>query len=30
MSGRSLYTHPVHLGLGATVVAEPEFTGMDW
>ena len=26
-----LRTHPVHLGLGATALAEPEFTGsMDW
>lgn len=25
-----LSTHPVHLGLGATVVREPEFSGMDW
>ena len=27
---RSLATHPVHLGLGATVREQPEFTGMDW
>jgi len=26
----SLFTHPVHLGLGATVLPQPEFTGMDW
>ncbi len=26
----NLSTHPVHLGPGATAVAEPEFTGMDW
>lgn len=26
----SLFTHPLHLGLGATAVAQPEFTGMDW
>lgn len=27
----SLTTHPIHLGLGATAVAEPEFTGSpDW
>ena len=26
-----LSTHPIHLGLGATAVVEPEFTGeMDW
>lgn len=27
---RRLCTHPIHLGLGATAVSEPEFTGMDW
>jgi mannose-6-phosphate isomerase-like protein (cupin superfamily) len=26
----NLFTHPAHLGLGASAVAEPEFTGMDW
>jgi quercetin dioxygenase-like cupin family protein len=26
----SLFTHPAHLGLGASAVAEPEFTGMEW
>jgi mannose-6-phosphate isomerase-like protein (cupin superfamily) len=27
----ALTTHPIHLGLGATAVVEPEFTGgMDW
>ena len=27
----SLLTHPLHLGLGATAVVQPEFTGgMDW
>jgi hypothetical protein len=26
----SLFSHPVHLGLGATAVAQPDFTGMDW
>jgi quercetin dioxygenase-like cupin family protein len=26
----TLSEKPVHLGLGATVVSEPEFTGMDW
>lgn len=25
-----LSTNPVHLGLGATAVAEPPFTGMEW
>ena len=25
-----LSQNPVHLGLGATAVSEPEFTGMDW
>ena len=27
---RRLEKNPVHLGLGATVVSEPEFTGMEW
>jgi quercetin dioxygenase-like cupin family protein len=27
---RSLFTHPIHLGLGATAVEEPEFTGLEW
>jgi mannose-6-phosphate isomerase-like protein (cupin superfamily) len=26
----SLLTHPLHLGLGATVLPQPEFAGMDW
>ena len=26
----SLPTHPIHLGLGATALAQPEFSGMDW
>jgi quercetin dioxygenase-like cupin family protein len=26
----SLFSHPIHLGPGATAVAEPEFTGMEW
>ena len=26
----SLFTHPIHLGLGATAVPQPEFTGMEW
>lgn len=25
-----LSTHPIHLGLGATAVSEPAFTGMAW
>jgi hypothetical protein len=25
-----LRTHPVHLGLGATVIPQPEFAGMPW
>lgn len=27
---RKISRHPVHLGLGATAVSEPEFTGIDW
>lgn len=27
---RSLSENPVHLGLGATALAQPPFTGMDW
>jgi len=31
MNGKSILTFPVHLGLGATVVAEPAFTGdINW
>lgn len=26
----SLFTTPVHLGLGATVKVQPDFTGMEW
>ena len=26
----SLFTHPVHLGLGARALPQPEFTGMAW
>lgn len=29
-AAHSLYTHPIHLGLGATATAQPEFTGMEW
>jgi uncharacterized cupin superfamily protein len=25
-----LDTNPMHLGLGATVISEPEFTGVEW
>jgi mannose-6-phosphate isomerase-like protein (cupin superfamily) len=28
--GKSLYDFPIHLGRGASAVAEPQFTGMDW
>lgn len=27
---KSLFTHPVHLGLGATAIPQPEMTGMEW
>ena len=27
---KSLTQHPIHLGLGATAVSEPPFTGMEW
>jgi len=30
MKGKSLYDFPIHLGLGARAVAEPQFTGPDW
>jgi mannose-6-phosphate isomerase-like protein (cupin superfamily) len=26
----NLFTHPVHLGLGAKALAQPAFTGMEW
>jgi mannose-6-phosphate isomerase-like protein (cupin superfamily) len=26
----NILTHPLHLGLGATALVQPEFTGMDW
>lgn len=26
----NLFTHPIHLGLGAKALAQPAFTGMDW
>jgi len=28
--GQSLFDFPIHLGRGATAVAQPQFTGMDW
>ena len=27
---KRLQEHPVHLGVGATAVSEPSFTGIDW
>jgi mannose-6-phosphate isomerase-like protein (cupin superfamily) len=30
VQGKSLYDFPIHLGLGASAVAEPQFTGIDW
>lgn len=29
-SSRSLEAYPIHLGPGASAVAQPAFTGMDW
>lgn len=26
----NIMTHPLHLGLGATVIAQPAFSGMEW
>jgi mannose-6-phosphate isomerase-like protein (cupin superfamily) len=26
----NLFTQPIHLGLGASALVQPEFTGMDW
>ncbi len=26
----NLFTHPIHLGLGAKALPQPEFTGMEW
>lgn len=26
----NLFSRPIHLGLGASAVVQPEFTGMDW
>jgi len=28
--GKSLYDYPIHLGGGASAVAEPKFTGYEW
>lgn len=30
MKGKSLYDFPIHLGIGARAVSEPQFTGFDW
>jgi quercetin dioxygenase-like cupin family protein len=30
VKGKSLYDFPIHLGLGARAVAEPQFTGPEW
>lgn len=30
MTVHSLLTDPIHLGLGATAMAQPPFTGMEW
>lgn len=30
MKGNSLYDFPIHLGLGARAICEPEFTGPEW
>jgi quercetin dioxygenase-like cupin family protein len=30
MQGKSLFDYPIHLGKGATALAEPEFTGFEW
>ncbi len=30
MEGKSLFDFPIHLGLGARAVSEPQFTGADW
>lgn len=30
IAGKSLYEFPIHLGLGARAVAQPQFTGFDW
>lgn len=30
MTRSNIFTHPLHLGLGATTVSQPEFSGMPW
>jgi quercetin dioxygenase-like cupin family protein len=30
MKGKSLYDFPIHLGIGAKAIAEPQFTGAEW
>lgn len=30
MSVKNISTHPLHLGLGAKILSEPEFDGMPW
>jgi quercetin dioxygenase-like cupin family protein len=30
MAKDNIFTYPMHLGLGATAVPQPEFTGVDW
>ena len=30
MQGKSLFDYPIHLGIGAKAVAEPQFTGFEW
>lgn len=30
MTARSLHTHPLHLGRGATAIPQPAFTGLEW
>jgi mannose-6-phosphate isomerase-like protein (cupin superfamily) len=30
VSGKSLFEYPIHLGLGARAVPQPQFTGMEW
>ena len=27
---QNLFTHPLHLGVGATAIPQPEFSGMGW
>ena len=29
-SAKSLFIHPLHLGLGGVAIPQPEFTGMEW